>query len=100
MTIFTAILGVAFAAFCVWLTLRIVNRREKWAKRTGVVLIVILFGYPLSYGPLIWLDNQHLVPEWTAPILFRLYSPIHFLYLNGPEPIRSVLQWYCRIFGA
>lgn len=25
-------LAVALAAFCVWLTVRIVNRRERWAK--------------------------------------------------------------------
>jgi hypothetical protein len=25
---------VAFAAFCIWLTVRIVNRRERWAKWT------------------------------------------------------------------
>jgi len=23
--------GIAFAAFCIWLTVRIVNRRERWA---------------------------------------------------------------------
>jgi len=28
-----AIIGIAFAAFCVWLAVRIVNRRERWAKR-------------------------------------------------------------------
>jgi len=28
---FLAVLGVVFAAFCVWLTVRIINQREKWA---------------------------------------------------------------------
>jgi hypothetical protein len=30
-----AVFCVAFAAFCVWLGVRIVNRRERWAKRNG-----------------------------------------------------------------
>ena len=28
------IVGIAFAAFCVWLTVRIIDRRERWAKWT------------------------------------------------------------------
>ena len=34
MTILLPAQGTAFAAFCVWLTVRIVNRRERWAKWT------------------------------------------------------------------
>jgi hypothetical protein len=30
---------------------RIVNRRERWAKWTAVGLLVVLIGYPLSSGP-------------------------------------------------
>ncbi|HEY3964685.1 MAG TPA: hypothetical protein VGM05_09065 [Planctomycetaceae bacterium] len=39
-------MAIAFAAFCVWLTVRIVDRREKWAKRMAVDLAV---GLPLLY---------------------------------------------------
>ena len=43
------IFGVASAAFCVWLTVRIVNRQERWAKRTAVSLVLLLVGYsPIS----------------------------------------------------
>jgi hypothetical protein len=54
MTALLSTLAVAFAAFCVWLTVRIVNRRERWAKRTAVSLVVVLVGYPLSFGPAMW----------------------------------------------
>jgi len=33
MTVVVPMLGVAFAAFYIWLTVRVINRREKWAKR-------------------------------------------------------------------
>jgi len=47
--VFTA-LAVAFAAFCVWLTVRIVNRREKWTKWTlTAVLAVAFLAPPVSY---------------------------------------------------
>jgi hypothetical protein len=52
MTILLPALAVAFAAFCVWLVVRIVNRRERWAKWTAVaILVAVLIGYPLSSGP-------------------------------------------------
>ena len=38
MTILLSTLAVAFAAFCVWLTVLIVNRRERWAIRTAFFL--------------------------------------------------------------
>ncbi len=44
-------MAVVFAAFCVWLTVRIVNRRERWAKRLAWGLIAISAIYPLSSGP-------------------------------------------------
>jgi hypothetical protein len=36
-----AVAGIAFAAVCIWLTVRIINRRERWAICTAAVLIVI-----------------------------------------------------------
>jgi hypothetical protein len=50
MSIVLPALAVAFAAFCVWLTVRIVNRRERWAKWTlTAVLAVAFLGPPVSY---------------------------------------------------
>jgi hypothetical protein len=51
MTMLLAILGFAFAAICVWFGVRLVNRRQRWAKRLTVALVVVLVGYPLSIGP-------------------------------------------------
>jgi hypothetical protein len=48
MAIALAIFGVAFAAFCVWLAVRIINRRERWAKWTLAVLISLPLIYVLS----------------------------------------------------
>ena len=51
MAIALAIFGVSFAAFCVWLGVRIVNRRERWATRLAVMLAVaMLTWYALGVG--------------------------------------------------
>jgi hypothetical protein len=41
MAILLPALGVAFAAFCVWLAVRIINRRERWAMWTLATLAVL-----------------------------------------------------------
>jgi multisubunit Na+/H+ antiporter MnhE subunit len=41
MAIALAIFGVVFSAFCVWLTVRIVNRRERWAKWTLAGALIV-----------------------------------------------------------
>jgi heme O synthase-like polyprenyltransferase len=45
------ICGAALAAFCVWLTVQIVNRGERWAKRTAAAGMQIRTNRPLA----IWL---------------------------------------------
>ena len=52
MAVALAIFGVAFAAFCVWLAVRIINRRERWAKWTFAASVVGLpVLYIASFGP-------------------------------------------------
>ncbi len=46
MTTVLSIIGASFAAFCIWLTIRIVNRQEKWAMLAlaGATLVGIYAG--------------------------------------------------------
>ena len=44
------VVGAAFAATCIWLTVQIVNRRERWAKWTAVALVLTPVLYVLSSG--------------------------------------------------
>ncbi len=57
MALAMSIFVVAFAAFCVWLIVRVVNRRERWAKWT---LAAALLGVPMlylaSFGPVCWIS--------------------------------------------
>ena len=54
MAIILQAVGVAFAALCVWLTVRIVNRRERWAKWTLAAVVSLPVLYVASYGPACW----------------------------------------------
>ena len=56
-TVLLASMGIAFAAFCVWLAVRIIKRRERWAKWTAfLVLAGLIFRRAVA---------------WEAAALFR-----------------------------
>ena len=46
------VVSAVFAATCIWLTVRIVNRRERWAKWTAVALVLTPVLYAVSSGPM------------------------------------------------
>jgi hypothetical protein len=96
-----SIFGIAFAAFCVWLTVRIANRRERWVKRTAATLMVVLVvGYPLSIGPFVWLCANEYLSDASADLVARsIYGPVTWLYEQGPQSIHDVLDWYVSLWA-
>src|SRR5260221_436734 len=89
-------LAVAFAAFCVWLTVRTVNRRERWATWTALGLLIVLVGYPLSIGPahcFVWNANT----SWIYKTADVVYSPIACACDKSEAATRWIF-WYDRLW--
>jgi hypothetical protein len=86
--------GVVVAAFAVWLIVRMVNRRERWTKWTAVALVVTLFLYPLSTGPVDWLFFHGYLPKPIFRSLQVVYEPFGFIIRNSPQPIRNIYSAY------
>jgi len=73
---------------------------------TTAALVVVLVGYPLSFGPACWWFSTVAMPN---PIRYaslttihykyapRFYWPIGWLAVNGPNPIRRAIRWYAKI---
>lgn len=78
------------SAFAVWLTVRIINRRERWAKRIAAVMVaMIVVGYPLSFGPACWIMSR------TADqMLPTMYMPIGYLISYSPPWASDALSAY------
>jgi hypothetical protein len=104
MSIVLPALAVAFAAFCVWLGVRIYNRRERWAKWTaaGLVAVVVLV-YPLSIGPACWIVAKPAprnigggTDSFSGCRVWIGYWPIGWLSESGKkESYRGkALSWY------
>jgi hypothetical protein len=86
---------VAFAAFGIWLALRTLNRRERWAKWTA--LVWMLLGYPLSIGPAWWFSQRIGNPEWMRESLDFVYTPLWTVLLYCPEWLFGEFVAYCMV---
>jgi hypothetical protein len=118
MMIFAAIwlaLGVAYAGFCLWLGVRVFNRRERWAKRTAVAMAILPVLYALSSGPMkmiTWHKRVTVTPtilpdgtsgnqastktdfgEWFS----IAYAPLVWAFCYG-ESWGEPVNWYWELF--
>ena len=75
-------LGVIFAAFCVWLGVRIFNRRERWAKWMLLGAVGLPLLYVASFGPACWLASHMRIGRETVATVYlsATYSVL------GPRP--------------
>src|SRR5579872_1609403 len=95
MALALSIFGVAFAAFCVWLTVRIVNRKERWAKWTLAAAVAVPALYILSFGPTCWVSSR-LQPSGKA--VSAIYSPIVWImWEQRPSLMQRVLFEYVEL---
>ncbi len=94
-TIVLPAVGMALAAFCIWLAVRIINRRERWAKWLAAGLMLLAL-YPLSFGPACWLTSQSQ-PPFVPPRFMYVYWPLGNLVEDGSAVAPAIVWW--AIFG-
>ncbi|MBI3861955.1 MAG: hypothetical protein HY290_08660 [Planctomycetia bacterium] len=91
-------LAVSFAAVCIWLTVRIVNRRERWAKWTAVTVVGLPVLYVASFGPVYWLlFSSGYVPARAAGRIHDLYDPLYAAQARSPT-IEHACVWYGNLW--
>jgi hypothetical protein len=102
MALALTIFGVSFAAFCVWLAVRIVNRHERWAKRTLAVVVALPVLYVASFGPACWLTSQVYIGGeqimWNRALI--IYIPLaRMIWEKPPEDSRfsHLLCWWMTL---
>ncbi len=98
MPILLPALTAAFAAFCVWLTVRIVNRGERWAKRLLALAVSLPVLYVASFGPACWLTPPRFYPSiGPATLAPRIYQPLAMIRKQGPSVFADALNWYATV---
>jgi hypothetical protein len=96
-----AVVASGFAGTCLWLSLRVFNRRERWATWALVAVVGSPVCYAGSLGPACWWfgsDSPKL--PWGAThepdgiYSPRIYWPIGRLVQHAPTPIATAVGWY------
>jgi len=97
-------MAVAFAAFCVWLAVRIVNRRERWAKWTLGMTVGLPVLYVASFEPWCWVMSRYgLVADNTRDLektarFSLIYQPVLNAWDNcAGTPIGRAIDWYANL---
>ena len=102
MALALSIFGVAFAAFCVWLTVRIVNRKERWAKRMLAAVVALPLLYVLSFGPTCWIYSRAAgeddAEEWVTTDF--IHAPLLWVWRFHDGIISDAIDWYANVGAA
>jgi hypothetical protein len=64
----------------------------------ATVVMVVSAAYVLSAGPIRFLWNRGMLPEWSAHPISAFFAPLNWLGKSGPEPIRVALVWYVQLW--
>jgi hypothetical protein len=66
-----------------------------WA--TVAVVVTIVAAYPLLPGPLAWLDDHHLLPDWTETPINVVYAPMSWI-IERSETAYNAFDWYMELW--
>jgi hypothetical protein len=98
MTILLPSLAVTFAAFVVWLAVRFVNRRERWARWMLILGVGFPVAYVGSFGPACWITSRAEVGQTAVS---WIYWPLgRECRWTGEVNAWQALQWYSTVFAA
>ncbi len=100
MAILVFVFGITYSAGCIWLSVRILNRRERWAKWTLATTLSIPVLYMLSFLPLFWLETHGYISldSGVGEVCRAYASPVRVIYDSGPQTLRNALNWYQNVF--
>jgi len=84
------------------------RKKPGWAFWTTMVVVVVLVGYTLSFGPACWWFSKPLLSR-IAPNLIvgsgpdpmspsRIYWPIGWVAKHGPSPVSDAIFRYAKFF--
>jgi hypothetical protein len=92
MDVALSIFGVAFAALCVWLTVRIINRRERWTKWTLAVVVLPVL-YIFSLRPMCYMIDRQWIGDQAPRVI---YWPLRKIDWYFPD---SAVAWLTEVGG-
>jgi hypothetical protein len=75
------------------------SKQPGWIVWAVVSFTAMLALYPLSIGPIIWLHERELLPDWSSEPLAEFYFPVLWL-AESSHWVEAALEWYAELWGA
>jgi hypothetical protein len=97
-----SVLVIVYPALVVWLGVRIVSRRERWAKWTLATAASLPVLYFASFGPACWLDSRREFEAKAVTVsrpLNSFYYPIISLVQRLDNDVGDRILWYAQLFA-
>jgi apolipoprotein N-acyltransferase len=79
------VMGGAHGAFTMWLSVRVINRRERWAKWMLVAAIGLPVLYVLSFCILVWIGPNSWMSDGVRRFLGWLFLPLIKKVMEPPS---------------
>ncbi|MBI3862974.1 MAG: hypothetical protein HY290_13870 [Planctomycetia bacterium] len=93
-----AFVVAVFAAFCVWLVVRIVNRKERWAMWTLATIVGIPLLYVLSFGPVCRMAGKDVLSPQLTYRFYGIYGPLVHRAMEHESPFGKTLHWWSTLW--
>ena len=69
------------------------GKNPGWPFWTTVVLVSMLVGYPLSFGPACWVVTRRDDAE-SKDVFHHVYYPVLSVLIEAPEWLYGPVEWY------
>ena len=89
------VVGVAFAALCIWLIVRVINRRGRLAKWSLAIVVASPVLYVASFRPVCWMTARPRLRDFPAQIHWttRIFWPIG-RDLGSDSTVVAAIRWW------
>jgi hypothetical protein len=92
-------LALVCSAWAIWLMVRIINRRERWAMWMLASELVAVFAvYPLCIGPASRLSFDPDCPHWIRSEFPAFFEPVLRVLEAAPEAVSDVASEYIELW--
>jgi hypothetical protein len=99
MALILLIVGIAFESTCLWLSVRIFNKREPFTQLALAIAIGLPVAYILAEGPLGWVIYHQIAPESIETLIDTIFTqPIGLAFEAAPEEIQIAYCWYLSLW--
>jgi hypothetical protein len=93
------VFGAGFTAISVWLTVRTINQRERWAKWALAITLSLPVLYVVGFGPACWLASEEKMSATVGRAVCRVYAPLldHVLFSDDASWSVRALHWWSSV---